>query len=138
MAGWAKTDPRHDEYLTKAKQSLSEGRGEELVDAQCWLDKTPLSAQTYPTICEAGSSADIYGLRDGGTTLLGKVTIPMLIPYGNEDIGITQIDGSISNWLERVNKIKNENTQIEIIRGASHGFRGYESQLVATIERFLA
>jgi len=46
MTGWANTEPMHAEYLAKAKQLLSEGKGEELVDAQCWLDKTPISAQT--------------------------------------------------------------------------------------------
>ncbi len=108
---------------------MAEGKGEELVDAQCWLDKTPISAQTYPTICEAGSLADIYGSRENGA-LLGKVELPMLIPYGDADIGITQIDGSMDKWLERVNKIKNANTQISVIKGSAHGFRGYENELV--------
>lgn len=137
MTGWANTEPMHSEYLAKAKQLLSEGKGEELVDAQCWLDKTPISAQTYPTICEAGSSADIYGERDGGS-LLGRVELPMLIPYGTEDIGITQIDGSMDKWLERVNAIKNVNTKIAVVNGASHGFKGFEDSLAETIESFVA
>lgn len=136
MTGWANTEPMHAEYLAKAKQLLSEGKGEELVDAQCWLDKTPISAQTYPTICEAGSPADIYGERDGGS-LLGRVELPMLIPYGTEDIGITQIDGTMDKWLERVNAIKNANTEIATVEGASHGFKDYENELVNIIERFV-
>ncbi len=137
MTGWANTEPMHAEYLAKAKQLLSEGKGEELVDAQCWLDKTPISAQTYPTICEAGSSADIYGERDGGS-LLGRVELPMLIPYGTEDIGITQIDGSMDKWLERVNAIKNANTKIAVVDGASHGFKGFEDSLAETIGSFVS
>lgn len=136
MTGWANTEPMHAEYLAKAKQLLSEGKGEELVDAQCWLDKTPISAQTYPTICEAGSSADIYGERDGGA-LLGRIELPMLVPYGTEDIGITQIDGTMDKWLERVNAIKNTNTEIAVVDGASHGFKDYENELVNIIERFV-
>lgn len=136
MTGWANTEPMHAEYLSKAKQLLSEGKGEELVDAQCWLDKTPISAQTYPTICEAGSSADIYGERDGGA-LLGRIELPMLIPYGTEDIGIIQIDGSMDKWLERTNSIKNANTEIVVVDGASHGFAGYETTLENIVERFL-
>ncbi len=136
MTGWANTEPKHTEYLAKAKQLLSEGKGEELVDAQCWLDKTPISAQTYPTICEAGSSADIYGERDG-VSLLGCIELPMLIPYGTEDIGITQIDGSMDRWLERVNAIKNANTEIAVVDGASHGFKGYEEHLAKIIEEFV-
>lgn len=69
MTGWANTESKHTEYLAKAKHLLSEGKGETLVDAQCWLNKTPISAQTYPTICEAGGSADMYGERDGGSLL---------------------------------------------------------------------
>lgn len=136
MTAWASSHPEHESYIAKAKQLLAEGKGEELVDAQCWIDKTPLSAQTYPTICQAGSSADIYGNREGGA-LLGKVEIPMLIPYGDEDIGITKIDGTMDKYLERVNKIKNHNTTISVIMGASHGFKGFEKELTNIVEGFV-
>lgn len=137
MAGWANTDPHNGEYLAKAKQLISESKGEELVASQCWLDNIPISAQTYPTICEAGSSADIYGGREGGA-LIGRVELPMLIPYGTEDIGITRIDGSMEKWLERVNKIKNDNTLLRVVNGASHGFKGYEDEIAEIIERFVS
>jgi len=137
MAGWANIDPKHQEHLAKAKQLIAENQGQELVSPECWLDKTPISAQTYPTICEAGSSADIYGEREGGA-LLGKVSLPMLIPYGTADIGITEIDGTMDKWLERVEKIKNDNTQIAVIDGASHGFRGFEDKLTEVVSNFVA
>ncbi len=136
MTGWANTEPKHIEYLSNAKQLLLESKGEELVDAQCWIDKTPISAQTYQTICEAGSSADIYSEREGGS-LIGRVELPMLIPYGTEDIGITQINGSMDKWLERVDKIKNDNTQVSIVEGSAHGFSGFEEQLTNEVERFV-
>lgn len=137
MAGWAITDPKHQEYLAKAKQLIAENKGQELVSAECWLDKTPISAQTYPGICEAGSSADIYSEREGGA-LLGRVGLPMLIPYGTADIGITEIDGTMNKWLERVEKIKNDNTQIVVIDNASHGFRGFEDKLTEAVGGFVA
>jgi pimeloyl-ACP methyl ester carboxylesterase len=136
MSGWANTEPKHQDYLLKAKQLLVNNKGEELVDAQCWLDKTPISAQTYPTICEAGSSADIYGTREGGA-LIGRVDLPMLIPYGDADIGITQIDGTMDKWLERVNSIKNKRTEISVIQNSAHGFRGYEDKLTGIVEGFI-
>lgn len=136
MSGWANTEPKHQDYLLRAKQLLADNKGEELVDAQCWLDKTPISAQTYPTICEAGSSADIYGTREGGA-LLGRVDLPMLIPYGDADIGITQIDGTMDKWLERVNQIKNDQTEISVVQGSAHGFRGFEAKLTDIVEGFI-
>ena len=136
MVGWAKTDPRHDEYLAKAKSLLSEGKGDELVGAQCWLDKTPLSAQTYPTICESGSLADIYSERED-RSLLGRVGVPTLIVYGTLDIGIQEIDGSITAWQERTEKTKNPNTRICIIDGASHSFIHKENDLIKAVESFL-
>lgn len=136
MVGWANTDPNNQEYLAKAKLLISENKGEELVASQCWLDNTPISAQTYPTICEAGSPADIYSEREAGAPL-GRVTVPTLIPYGTEDVGITRIDGSMDKWLERVNKIKNVNTRIQVVEGASHGFRGFENELARIVEDFL-
>jgi len=136
MVGWARTDPLHKSYLEKAKKLIAGGKGEELVGAQCWLDKTPLSAQTYPTISQAGTAVDIYGERSGGA-LLGKVEIPTLIVYGDNDIGILEIDGSIDKWKERADKIKHKNTQISVIHGASHSFKGKEKELSAVVRSFL-
>lgn len=93
--------------------------------AQCWLDKTSLSAQTYPSICEAGRKVDIYGVRNNNPPL-GKVAIPALIAYGDIDNGITLVDGTVEKYLERVNRIKNENTQIlssRILRIVSKSMR---------------
>ncbi|HLE49058.1 MAG TPA: alpha/beta fold hydrolase [Patescibacteria group bacterium] len=135
MSGWAATDPNHKKYLLKAKKLIAENKGKELVSAECWLDKTPLSAQTYPTICEAGRAVDIYGNK--GIAPLGKVKIPNLIVYGDNDIGILKIDGSTAKWKDRVGKIKHKNTQISVISGASHSFKGYEEKLSQIIQKYL-
>ena len=128
MVGWAKTDPNNQKYLAKAHQLLAQGKPEELVSASCWLDKTPLSAQTYPTICERNTPVDIYGPREDGA-LLGKVAVPMVIIYGDKDIGIEEIDGNINAWEKRASKVINSKTKIEIIPGADHGFAGHEDKL---------
>ena len=136
MVGWAETDPHHQEYLKKSEELMSRGEGEELVSAQCWLDKTPLSAQTYPTLCKAGTAVDIYEERTGGA-LLGKIEIPTLIVYGDNDIGILKIDGTMDKWIERVNKIGNQNIQISVIQGAAHSFKGCEVELSKNVETFI-
>ncbi|GAC1500243.1 MAG: hypothetical protein NVS1B10_03660 [Candidatus Saccharimonadales bacterium] len=136
MVGWASTDPNHQTYLQKAKELIAKGKGTELVGAQCWLDKTPLSAQTYPTICEAGTAVDIYGEREGGA-FLGKVGVPTIIAYGDDDIGITKYDGSMDTWVERVNKFKAADTEIAVIKGASHSYKNHEQELTAALEKFI-
>jgi pimeloyl-ACP methyl ester carboxylesterase len=136
MVGWAKTDPRHEEYLKKSEELISRGESGELVSAQCWLDKTPLSAQTYPTLCKTGTAVDIYGER-AGIALLGKIEIPTLIAYGDNDIGILKIDGTMDKWLERVNKIGNQNIQISVIQGAAHSFKGYEAEISKNVGSFV-
>lgn len=136
MVGWANTDPSHQNYLKKSEELISRGEGEELVCAQCWLDKIPLSAQTYPTLCKAGTAVDIYGERAGGA-LLRKIQIPTLIAYGDNDTGILKIDGVMDKWIGRVNKIKNQNTKISVINGAAHSFKGYEIELSKNIESFI-
>jgi alpha/beta superfamily hydrolase len=136
MVGWAKTDPRHEEYLKKSEELIARGESEELVSAQCWLDKTPLSAQTYPTLCKAGTAVDIYGERAGGA-LLGKLKISTMIAYGDNDIGILKIDGTMDKWMERVNKIGNKNIQISVIEGAAHSFKGCEVELSKNVETFI-
>jgi len=137
MTGWAELEPEHELLIEKSKQFLAEGRGEELVGAQTWIDKTPISAQTYPTICEAGSSADIYGARLNGP-FIGRVSVPMLIAYGSEDIGILKIDGNAHKYVERVSAIKHPNTKIHFIQDATHGFANHEDELVGTIDGFLS
>lgn len=99
MAGWGKyTDPHYDEFMAKAPQLVAKGKPDAILDAECGYDKTPLSAQTYLSIQEPGTAVDIYGDREGGT-LLGRVNLPMLIVYGDDDIGITKIDGTIDKWI---------------------------------------
>lgn len=136
MVGWANTDPSHQDNLKKSEELISRSEGEELVSPQCWLDKTPLSAQAYPTLSKAGTAVDIYGERAGGA-LLGKIQIPTLIAYGDSDIGILKIDGNIEKWIERVNNIKNQNTKISVINGAAHSFKGYEAELSKNVESFV-
>lgn len=136
MVSWANTDPKNNDYLAKAKELLSEGKNEELVGAQCWMDKTPLSAQTYPSITEAGTSVDIYGIKNNEAPL-SRVNNPNLIVYGDIDIGITLIDKTIDKYISRVNKIKNNNTHISIIKNASHSFKTYETELAKIIGSFI-
>ncbi len=136
MVGWANTDPSHKDNLKKSEELISRNEGEELVSSQCWLDKTPLSAQAYTTLCKAGTTVDIYGERSGGA-LLGKIQVPNLIAYGDNDIGILKIDGNIEKWIERVNNIKNQNTKISVIHGAAHSFKGYEAELSKNVESFV-
>ena len=136
MVGWANTDPNHQNNLKKSEELISRGGCEELVDSQCWLDKTPLSAQAYPSLCKAGTAVDIYGERAGGA-LLGKIQIPTLIAYGDSDIGILKIDGNIEEWIERVNNIKNKDTKISVINGSAHSFKGYEAELSENVESFV-
>lgn len=136
MAGWANTDHKHSEYLDKAHKLIAQGKSEELVGAQCWLDKTPLSARTYPSICEAGTAVDIYAPRDG-ESLISKVKVPMIIIYGDKDIGEEKIDGNAKAWQDRVSKLINRLTEIKIIPGANHGFSGLEDQLAKVLLDFV-
>lgn len=137
MVGWAQTDDRHEMYMRKAKELLAEGKGKELVGLDCWLYGTPLSAQTYQSVCEPGGAVDIYGRRDDGETQLGRVELPMLIVYGTADIGIVKIDGDIEAWRTKVEPIVRENTQIVTIDDAPHSFAGHIDELTKAVESFV-
>jgi predicted alpha/beta hydrolase family esterase len=132
MTGWVTTEKRHDEYLKLAEELIASGKPEELVSAQCWLDNTPLSAQTYPTLCKEGTAVDIYNPEK-----LGSVSISQIIIYGSADIGITKVDETIEKWTERVEVFKNSNTSIEVIPDATHSFKGHESVLSEIAENFV-
>lgn len=136
MVGWANTDPNNRKYLSKAHKLIMQKKPEELVSAACWMDRTPISAQTYPTICERNTQVDIFSPRDSGA-LISKVTIPMVIIYGDKDIGIEQIDGDINTWKNRVSKLINSKTKIEIIPRADHGFTNQEDKLAEISDNFV-
>ena len=136
MVGWAKTDPEHENYLTKAHDLINQGRPEDLVGAQCWLDKTPLSAQTYPSICEEGTSVDIYSPGENGS-LMSMVKVPMIIIYGDKDIGVGKVDGNIGAWKSRVSNAINKKTDIVIVPGANHGFTGRSNELAEAAVNFI-
>lgn len=138
MVAWANADPSHGDNIEKAIRLIADGKVEELVGAECWpLDKTPLSAQAYLSKSGAGGPVDIYGDRDGGP-LLGKITEPLLIVYGDDDIGITHTFGDIERYKARLDEVKNKNTRLEVIAGSPHSFRGYEQTLVSIVEKFMA
>lgn len=136
MSGWAAKDPEHEANLRRAHDLLAAGQGEKILGARVGLDKDEISAQAYVGMYEAGTPVDIYGEREGGP-LLGRVALRTLIVYGSQDIGITEIDGTIDHWLERTGRFINGNTQVKTINGASHSFRGYEDQLVGILSSFV-
>lgn len=132
MVAWANTEPKNADYIEKAQKSVTDGMPEALVGAQCWKDETPLSAQTYLSICKADTPVDIYR-----NEVLGVIDTPMTIIYGTDDIGITNVDGTIDKWIERFDDVKNANTNVEIIEGAQHSFSGYEKQLTEISTNFV-
>lgn len=135
MVAWASRDKNHETNIEKARKLIAKNKPTALVDAQCWPDETPLSAQTYLSICVANTSADIYGERENGA-LLGNVDKPMLIVYGSDDVGINEIYGSIDDWKARTEAIVSTTTRIVTIEGASHSFKHFEKQLADAIENF--
>lgn len=132
MIGWASTEEKNDEFQKRAAALIAEGKPEELVSAQCWLDNTPLSAQSYVSLSSSGTAVDIYA-----SDKLGSVSTPQIIIYGSADIGITEVDGTIEKWQERIDKFKNPNTAIEIIADAPHSFKGYEPKLSVIAAKFV-
>lgn len=137
MIGWASKAPDSMTLMSRAKQMVAEGKSQELLAAECGLDKTPMSAASYVGMHDAGSAVDLYGQRSGGP-LVGRIASPMLIAYGDQDIGIMQIDGTVDAWLERVHQFKNSETEIMVLAGAGHSFGGYEQELAVRVQDFLS
>lgn len=62
----------------------------------------------------------------------------MLIVYGTADSVVAEVDGTIEQWLDRTEKIKNSNTRISLINSATHGFEGFEDTLAAAVRTFVS
>lgn len=134
MASWGRLDPEYHSILHKAHALIDQGKPFELLGASVGLDADPMSAISYVHSYEEGGPVDIYNRTIG--THLGKVTLPMLIVYGTDDIGIIEIDKSIDNWKERVRPLLSPNANIVTIANAPHSFSGYERQLCDSIADF--
>lgn len=127
MYGWAHRSGDGNELLARAQQL----EPDTLVGERCW-DEGPLCASTYLSYATPRSHADIY--RNGA---FSRVSVPMQIVYGTEDMGIRGIDGTFAQWQTRTKPVLNDNTDIALIEGAEHGFVNHLSFLCNVVHRYL-
>lgn len=138
MPRWAASDPNHAEYLDRAHALLDAGKPTALVAADCWAYDTPMSAQAYVSLSEAGGAVDVFSSRSNEpySALLSRLAIPTLIVCGSEDDAIQRTHGNIDEWSREMRTITPPNSELRIIDGATHGFEGYEQELAEIVGVF--
>lgn len=133
MVGWAAHDPQHSALTARAHDLIEQGKPGTLVSSACWNEiDNPLSARTYLSVCQPGTSIDIYG-HGSSPSPLSQLKIPTAIIYGDRDVGITEVYGNIENYQKKILSFDNSKLCLTVIVGAEHGFKGYEEPLAQAV-----
>jgi len=115
------------EWISKAKQLIADGRGEELVQGPF------LSAATFLDIVDRPAGfKDFFGELSGGAGVT-RIKCPLLVILGtNGDIGneedLEQIKSSIKQLPNRPISLNNA-----LIQGADHMYEGHEDHVAQVI-----
>lgn len=131
MRGWALRTPLMQRDAERALEMVRSGRGDELVGERCW-DDGPLSARVFHGYVERGGLSDIYETKGARS-----ISVPLLIVYGTNDVGVREIDQTIEAWKARAVAVFPQQTQFAIIEGAVHSFRSHLAELQDAVGKFL-
>ena len=133
MVGWAAHDPQHNALTAQAQDLMEQDKPEALVSSACWNEiDNPLSARTYLSVCQPGTAVDIYG-HGISPSPLSRIRIPTAIIYGDRDVGISEVYGSIEDYQKKLLSFDNPRLRLAVIEGAEHGFQGYEEALARSV-----
>ena len=130
-------DNNHKMNYQKAQNLQKNNNGAELVDFYCGYFKFPISADSYISLSTPQSPVDIYSNQKDSDSSLGRLEILSLIVYGDVDMGIIDIYGSVENYIKEIDLFNNSNIKIEIIKGANHGYNNLEEELCKILQKFI-
>ncbi len=130
MQRWGTRTESMRSAAMRADEMVMAGNGDQLVGEKCW-DDAPLSARVFHGYARPGGHSDIYS-----TKVATRLDVPMLVVYGTQDIGITEIDGDIDAWKRHAVDAFPNHARFSILEGASHGFREVLDELADAVRAF--
>lgn len=125
------------EYVKLAQDKVSKGNGRELIPD--YYEEVPMSYQTFSSWYqedELGCMFDVY-IKDYEFPVLNRIQIPLHIIVGTKDEYFHRTN---PDHPEEAMEILLKNLQKgsgELIQDAKHSFRGFESELVEALFKFI-
>ncbi|HVB85454.1 MAG TPA: alpha/beta fold hydrolase [Candidatus Dormibacteraeota bacterium] len=118
-----------------ARKLVRRAKPHDLLPANLW--RGPIDAQRFLSLYTPNSKEEIftYAQPKKIPRALRKVKIPMLVVFAADDEYRDRPTEEIAAWFRK--NLRSPRAAIEIIPGASHSFNGQESQLAASIRRWL-
>lgn len=126
-----------DHVVGRARELVSAGQGEELMDAVGYV--VPFSASTVVSVYGDASVTDIFPFRLGGSGNYGRyasLDVPVLATLGTVEEAITiPVDEALTLLEEKAGSA----TQVRAvaIQGGNHVYWGHEDELARTIAEFV-
>lgn len=129
----------HARLLPEAEKLGSEGKDKQLLSNYLWGDYI-LSARTYLNFFgkEAKTAIFNYFNSDLGWEVVNSIKVPVLAITGTKDDGIKPVMdpkkamGKLESELKNSPKIKTI-----VLEGAEHSFKGFESEIVDEVIKFI-
>lgn len=115
-----------------ARRLVKSGKQHQLLPPDVWPGLH--DAQRFLSLYTPNSVEEIfcYATRSRRATALQKVAVPLTIIFSDQDGYLDRPASEIAAWFSE--KLAGRQFAIKIIRGANHGFVGYENQVLKIIQ----
>ena len=128
-------EEERDNAFLLAKKYINEGNGTHLMPLGTFFDYL-LSAETFVDCFSEGSALDMFPYRLGSliNSRVSKISLPMLIQFGNNGDFVLQDFDQISNMYSELEMC---NFKLQIVDGASHNYKNCEEILATNIVNWI-
>lgn len=126
---------KYKEINAKIKKMIKDGKGNEILPKEFSPVSYVTSAQMYHgylTDYGAGTLTPYHHPQSSNWKIISKVKEPMLVIFGSED-AYMKPSVEIAVKLVKEKTAKTPNTTVQIIKGATHSYIGYEEELSQSI-----
>lgn len=132
----ARVDGSVEELVERARELVSEGKGEEMLEVGRDVSYT---AATFASMYSDRSATDIFPFRhgrDGDYRRLASIDVPILITYGDVE---EAVNVPVEEAAALAEEMSTSSPRVEsvIVRGGNHTYWGHEEELAAAIAAFV-
>jgi pimeloyl-ACP methyl ester carboxylesterase len=119
-----------------ARKLIRQKKPHELLPTTAWPG--PLDAQRFTSLYAPNSKEEIFTYAQPGKTphTLRKLKLPLLVVFAGDDEYRDRDTAELADWFRR--NLRSKRSEIKIVPGASHSFRGQEAIVAGLIRRWIS
>jgi len=130
---------KYKEINIKIRKMVKDGKGSNILPKEFSPVSYVTSAQMYHgylTDYGTGTLTPYHNPKSSNWKVIAQAAEPMLVVFGSNDVYMKpSVETAVQLIKEKTNDT--QNTQVTLIKGATHSYLGYEKQLVSTISKWL-